>query len=287
MGERPDEMSRDPRREHETRGRGSDDLMGWAADEVPREMGDDTARLRTEIARTREDMSDTIDEIQDRLSPRNLMTQARETVKEKTVGRVKQAARSVGLGAQSAAAHTRGVTASAAETVKQNRWPAILIGSGAAWLLIDNVIDNVRRRRSRDHDHYVGYEGIERIEGIDMANEYGDGGMPPAYGYASTDYAPRTQRNTLRQSASQFQRLLYRNPLAVGAIAAAVGVGVGLALPETERENRLMGETRDNLVERAQGAAQGAVEKAKQVAGTAAKEAAGEAAKQVIEPRSR
>jgi ElaB/YqjD/DUF883 family membrane-anchored ribosome-binding protein len=282
MGERPDEMNGDPQRQHDMRGRGADDVVGRAPEGMSRETRDDAARLRTEIARTREDMSETIDEIQDRLNPRNLMSQARETVKEKTVGRVKEAARNVGLGAQSAAAQTREAAAGATETVKQNRWPAILIGSGVAWLLIDNA----RRRRSSDYD-YVEYEGIERIEGIDMANEYGEGGMPPASGYASRSYEPRIRRNPLRQGASQFQRLLHRNPLAVGAIAATVGVGVGLALPETERENRLMGEARDNLVERAQGAAQGAVEKAKEVAGDAAKEVAGEAAKQVIEPRSR
>jgi len=283
MGERPDQMS-DPHREHDLRGRAADDVVGRAPEEMSRETRDDAARLRTEIARTREDMSETIDEIQDRLSPRNLMSQARDTVKEKTVGRVKQVARQVGLGAQSAAAQTRDVASGATETMKQNRWPAILIGSGAAWLLVDSI----RRRRSRDYDYdYVEYRGIERIEGVAMANEYGEGGMPPAYGYASRDYEPRVRRNPLQGSASQFQRLLHRNPLAVGAIAAAVGVGVGLALPETERENRLMGEARDNLVERAQGAAQGAAEKARQVAGDAAKEVAGEAAKQVTEPRSR
>jgi hypothetical protein len=42
------------------------------------------------------------------------------------------------------------------------------------------------------------------------------------------------------------------NPLAVAAGAAILGLALGLLVPETERENRIMGPTRDNLVDRAQ-----------------------------------
>lgn len=65
----------------------------------------------------------------------------------------------------------------------------------------------------------------------------------------------------------RFQRLLHENPLAVGAVALAVGTAVGFALPQTERENQLMGEARDNLVERTTEVAQETIEKARQVAG--------------------
>jgi ElaB/YqjD/DUF883 family membrane-anchored ribosome-binding protein len=64
----------------------------------------------------------------------------------------------------------------------------------------------------------------------------------------------------------RFQQTLHENPLAVGAIALAVGAAVGLALPQTERENQLMGEARDNLLEQAQSMAQDTVEKVQQVA---------------------
>lgn len=45
------------------------------------------------------------------------------------------------------------------------------------------------------------------------------------------------------------------NPLAVGALAVVAGLGVGLLLPSTERENALLGETRDRLLDDAQRAA--------------------------------
>jgi len=43
-----------------------------------------------------------------------------------------------------------------------------------------------------------------------------------------------------------------QNPLAVGALALVAGVGVGMLLPSSQRENRLLGETRDRLVSDAQ-----------------------------------
>ncbi len=63
-----------------------------------------------------------------------------------------------------------------------------------------------------------------------------------------------------------FQRVLRENPLAVGAVALALGAAVGLALPQTQRENQLMGEARDTLIERAQDLAQETIGKVQNVA---------------------
>ncbi len=63
-----------------------------------------------------------------------------------------------------------------------------------------------------------------------------------------------------------FQRVLRESPLAVGAVTLALGTAVGLALPQTTRENQLMGEARDSLLERAQDFAQETVEKVQGVA---------------------
>ena len=63
-----------------------------------------------------------------------------------------------------------------------------------------------------------------------------------------------------------FQRALRTNPLAVGAVTLALGAAIGLALRRPQRENQLMGEARDTLLERAQGFAQETVEKVQHVA---------------------
>jgi len=65
----------------------------------------------------------------------------------------------------------------------------------------------------------------------------------------------------------RLQRALYENPLAVGAVALAIGTAVGFSLPQTQRENELLGEARDTLIDRAQEVAQDTLEKVQQVAG--------------------
>jgi len=65
----------------------------------------------------------------------------------------------------------------------------------------------------------------------------------------------------------RFQQALYENPLAVGAVAVALGTAVGFVLPQTQRENELLGETRDQLIDRAQTVAHDTLEKVQQVAG--------------------
>jgi hypothetical protein len=42
---------------------------------------------------------------------------------------------------------------------------------------------------------------------------------------------------------------LQETPLALGALALGIGAAVGFAMPGTSKEDELMGETRDNLVE--------------------------------------
>lgn len=71
----------------------------------------------------------------------------------------------------------------------------------------------------------------------------------------------------------RFERLLWENPLAVGAMALAMGAAAGFALPPTERENELMGEARENLFHQAQEVAQETVSKVQKVATEVVKEA--------------
>jgi len=60
--------------------------------------------------------------------------------------------------------------------------------------------------------------------------------------------------------------MLHDNPLLVAAGAVLMGAAVGGALPQTEKENELMGEARDQIVERAQGAAREAADSVRDVA---------------------
>jgi ElaB/YqjD/DUF883 family membrane-anchored ribosome-binding protein len=81
-------------------------------------------RIREDIEQTRAQMSGTIDEIQERLSPKRLVNEAKETVRDATVGKVKDVM-------NNASESAGGIV----ERIKENPLPAALIGLGAYWLL--------------------------------------------------------------------------------------------------------------------------------------------------------
>ncbi|HEY0658774.1 MAG TPA: DUF3618 domain-containing protein [Pyrinomonadaceae bacterium] len=92
------------------------------------------------------------------------------------------------------------------------------------------------------------------------------------------------------QAREQYDYYIDENPLAVGAVALAIGAAVGMSIPSTRYEGQLLGETRDNLLAKAQDAAGDLVDKVKQVAGEAqktltdeVKNAAGEVQKTVTD----
>ncbi len=82
----------------------------------------------------------------------------------------------------------------------------------------------------------------------------------------------------------QYEYYMDENPLAVGAVALALGAAVGISIPSTRFEGELMGETRDNLMQKAEETARGTIDKVKSVAGEVTekvKNVAGEVAQTV------
>lgn len=84
-------------------------------------------------------------------------------------------------------------------------------------------------------------------------------------------------RRQVRHAKRSFWQTMEENPLAIGTAAAAAGALIGLALPSTEKENELMGETRDRLVQDASSTMQETVQKVQTVAETTAKTAVAKA----------
>lgn len=64
----------------------------------------------------------------------------------------------------------------------------------------------------------------------------------------------------------KYDYYLEENPLAIGAVALGLGAAIGFAIPSTHYEGKLMGEARENLMQKATEAAGGLVDKAKHVA---------------------
>jgi hypothetical protein len=80
------------------------------------------------------------------------------------------------------------------------------------------------------------------------------------------------------RARNAFSELLDSNPLIVGCAAMAVGATIGLALPETERENEWLGDTKESLVERAQDVARNTANQVRKAAG----DIAGQVASDVV-----
>lgn len=86
------------------------------------------------------------------------------------------------------------------------------------------------------------------------------------------------------QARVGFWETMEERPLAVGAAALALGVVAGLLIPSTRKEDELLGETRDRLMERAREVGEEALEKGKHVATAAVETLKEEAERQDLTP---
>jgi hypothetical protein len=270
---------------------------GGAYDENPDVR---TREIREEIAQTRVEMSETIEAIQERLTPGNLAAQAGETVRNAATEKVKQMAHT----AEHAAEQIR--ESSFVETVRANPIPSAMIGIGAAWLMMKGRSQGGRARRYGEYPRYrvgatrdwrnepyvpaaVGTSGSTAgtsgstlgATGYDYGAGYsGDSGRVPEFGgdmrgyegssgssYQGTGSYGGSYGNSYQRSSMSVDRVVRENPLAIGAAAALVGVAIGLSIPSTETENRVLGEARDSVIDRARDMATEATDKVKGAVG--------------------
>jgi len=89
-----------------------------------------------------------------------------------------------------------------------------------------------------------------------------------------------------QSGTEQFQSAVQEYPLGVGIGFAAIGALLGLLLPRTRREDELLGERSDELVESVKEAGKEALEHGKQIASRVAEAAAGEAERQGLTAQS-
>jgi len=228
--------------------------------------------IEREIEQTRSRMSRNIDELGDRLSPSNLKEEAKSAIKDAAQGAVSN------VGEQARRTSSRLV-----EVIRENPLPVIAVGAGVTWLLTQRSRSDV----SGDRMARYSYTGPERRQGHGIKNRVGNamsgmkesvsdaaGGMTERAGEMKEQAGERIS-DWGSQARWQSQRLktnlehaAEENPLALAVGAAVVGLALGLLLPETQRENELMGSARDQLVDRAEET----VERAKDAAVQAGRE---------------
>ena len=242
--------------------------MGTAAGEMRQtevvsadESEDRTEEIREDIEQTRSEMSQTIDELQDKLSPQHLKAQVKDTVREATIGRAEHMVSNAGETA-------RGAGHSVMETIKENPVPAAMVGIGLGWLFMNNS----------NKASAVKYQARSKAGEI-AGNVQETAGEVAGRAQERVEQVSSQAQDQAHQAVDQSRQMLEESPLIAGALAVALGAAVGLALPETRRENELMGETRDKMLGQAREVAQDTMEKVEHVA-TEATHAAKETAKE-------
>jgi ElaB/YqjD/DUF883 family membrane-anchored ribosome-binding protein len=292
---------------------------------------DDPAAIRAEIRETRERMSDTLEQLGERLNPRHLKEQVKHDIREATIGRVETMARS-------AADRVNDTRRSITDVIRENPIPAAMVGVGLGWLYWNSrsqgsQLDGSKMSRGswqaggtlagRSAGGYsTGYGGgaggragasggygsagyrtgygsgssvggytgdSEGAEGTldrvrDRAGDIGDTVKEKASDFGGSvkekagalagraqevagNVADRAQQvagtvadraqemagsvaDQTRYQARRLEDQFYEHPLAIGAAAIALGLAAGLAVPETRKETELMGDARDQLVDR-------------------------------------
>ena len=100
-------------------------------------------------------------------------------------------------------------------------------------------------------------------------------------------YALRGKAKTqTRRARIGFWQTMEENPLMIGAATLALGVIAGLAIPSTRKEDELMGETRDRLVDEVKEAGHDVMEKGKHVAEAVVDKVKDEAQSQGLTPNT-
>ena len=225
---------------------------------VPGDGEQSPEQIQREIELTRERMSQNIDELGEKLSPQNLKRQAKEAI----TGKAQDMVSNVGYQARDTGNRVF-------DFIRENPPLVAAVGLGAVWLL-------QRRQRAEEIDNVSGdrmarfaYTGPERRrEGITHRIADRASHLKESVGEAASGVAERAGEwaDSARERASEIGsrareqgrrarggigHTMDDNPLALVAGAAILGLAMGLLVPESDRENRLMGPARDQLVDRA------------------------------------
>ena len=220
----------------------------------------DPEEIEREIGQTRNRLSRDIDELGNKLSPQNLKEEAKSAIKGAAHGAVSN------VGEQARRTGSRLV-----EVIRENPLPVIAVGAGVTWLLTQRSGSEVSGSKMARY----AYTGPERRQGDSwqsgIRSRVGGtvSGVKDSVSEAASSVAERAgefkdragerigdlgseARRKSRRIKTNLQHAAEENPLALAIGAAVVGLALGMLLPGTQREDELMGSSRDQLVDRAE-----------------------------------
>jgi hypothetical protein len=220
------------------------------------DVDDRTRELREDIEQTREGIAETVDAIQDKLRPSNVIASATSAGTERVKSMANSAADTAGEWWESSGGDRL------VDRLRAHPIATAMATAGIAWLAFSDG-GNGHARYSR---HYRQYRPTGA--GEPRSSMYTDTGERRSTMQSMADAMPQPSeiRRRFRQGSNRVSSMIREYPLAVGAAALLLGASLGMVVPETERENELMGEARENTMRRAQEAASQAVGQVKEAA---------------------
>lgn len=179
-------------------------------------------QLESEIRRTTERVGHDIEAIGDKLSPQQITQRAKKAVSRKGANMLR--------------------------TAKENPVPTAIIALGLTLLF------KARKRDSGDGhtERWAGHSGQEGLteQTQEKAREFvGAAGR-------KVEHAAEQAAEKAKRTGNQLQSFFEKNPIIAGVGVVALGAAVGALLPETAKENRIMGRARDEFVEQVESVAQ-------------------------------
>ena len=225
------------------------------------------SRIKEEIGETRSQMGETIDELQERLSIPVLTSQIKDEVSEQLSAAVESTKELVYETAISKVNKIMnklsGLGAAAGGVL-----PLVLIGAGAGLMVMNrtrnaplHTKDLRRASAPGNRTDGNGSNGGSTLEGVKDA---------AASAYHRVEDAVSATASKVSDIAvsgkDSYVNYFDSNPMAIGAVAAAMGLAVGLAIPLTETESELLGDTADSIKGRLEDAAKNTVETIKESA---------------------
>ena len=227
--------------------------------------------IRAEIERAREDLSETVDAIQEKLRPGNLVASAASGAADKVKDLASTATEKVKDMASTTTEKVKDMASNAAGTtedwweansdsgvlgrIRSNPLPAVLAGVGLTWLVFS---EGGSTRRGARGSNGGSQSPSDRAPDYARSHSILQAGAPRR--------AAADARATFDSGRYRLESMIRDYPLAVGAAALLIGASLGMAVPETERENEWMGEAREGALQRAQDAASEAVGRVKDAA---------------------
>ena len=180
--------------------------------------------ILAEIEQTRHEMDSTLTAIEHRLTPGQLVDQGLDYLRHSGANEFVQ-----NLGGQ----------------VKNNPLPVALVGIGVAWLMASS-------KNPPPHGQASSSAGLAERAG-EVKDRMNQSVRAVRERVASVTDGARHQTERARSGMDYMMR---EQPLALGAVGLAVGALLAAMAPRTRQEDELMGETRDQLMEKAKQAGQ-------------------------------